>query len=119
MSGLADTPFKSEYHGMVEPGVRMFWLVKGTVSLVAPTTEDAKRVAACWNACAGIPTDELLEQVSRGRLIKLSECMSCKQRDELLLALADVLGCWELEGILSEEVINKVRSCLKSYEGAL
>lgn len=81
MSALTDTKFKAEYHGMVEPGVRMFWLVEGKVSLVAPATEDAKRVAACWNACAGIPTEALESGLLDGIGDKL------QQRAELLAAL--------------------------------
>jgi hypothetical protein len=93
MSMLTDTKFKAEYQGLVEPGVRMFWLVEGKVSLVAPTTEDAKRVAACWNACIGLSTEDLEKNGFRQSVGKeiTSRLEAQQQRDELLKALKELM----------------------------
>lgn len=56
--------------------------------------EDARRLAACWNACEGLPTD-LLENItmmgdtlhSRFRLREQTERELIAQRDALLAAL--------------------------------
>lgn len=98
MSTLANEKFTPKFHGMVEPGVRMFWLIEDKVSLVAPTTEDAKRVAACWNACAGIRTEDLERYYGAGGGVDdalneaslIDHVNSMRQRDELLAALKEL-----------------------------
>jgi hypothetical protein len=47
--------------------------------------EDARRIAACWNAAIGIPTAEL-EAAADGRLLNIFEGL-ISERDDLLAAL--------------------------------
>lgn len=58
---------------------------------------DARRLAACWNACAGISTDELEEIARTGGMLGPREDVAriAKQRDDLLEALKDALGFLE------------------------
>lgn len=61
------------------------------------TLNDARRLAACWNACEGLPTD-LLENItmmgdtlhSRFRLREQTERELIAQRDALLAALTRI-----------------------------
>jgi hypothetical protein len=53
--------------------------------------ENARRIVACVNVLAGISTEELEEQISYGRLIKLSECKACSTQSELLEVLYKAL----------------------------
>ena len=58
------------------------------------TIADAKRIVACVNACEGIPTDELVNQVGAGMKIKFSDCPSCNKltaQRELNKELVDAL----------------------------
>ena len=53
---------------------------------------NARRIVACVNACAGIPTDDL-ERCPSGGLFHLADMANevVKQRDELLAALNDAV----------------------------
>ncbi len=53
---------------------------------------NARRIVACVNACAGIPTDDL-ERCPSGGLFHLADMANevVKQRDELLAALEDAM----------------------------
>ena len=53
--------------------------------------DNARRIVACVNACAGIPTDDL-EQCPSGGLFHLADHANelVKQRDELLAALIHI-----------------------------
>lgn len=52
-----------------------------------PTKADARRIVACVNACAGIPTEELLvDNVEFGRMLK-ERARLTKQRDDLVVAV--------------------------------
>ena len=56
---------------------------------------EARRIVACVNACATMPTDDLEEMVSVGGNIRnLAEFADelRKQRDELLAALTEIAG---------------------------
>lgn len=61
--------------------------------------EDARRLAACWNACDGMETQQV-EQISqqgetlasRLALHVETEAKLISQRDELLMALKELLG---------------------------
>jgi hypothetical protein len=71
------------------------------------TEDDARRIVACVNACAGMET-ELLENVAmlgetllaRFELLKKQEAKLKSQRDELLAALEDLVG--DVEGLIEE-----------------
>ncbi len=60
---------------------------------------NARRVVACVNACAGIPTDDL-EQCPSGGLFHIADHANelVKQRDELLAALEKAANTfWKLK----------------------
>lgn len=67
--------------------------------------DDGLRIAACWNACDGIPT-EILEQSKPGN--ELFSVMKA-QRDELLAALKQIahVGFFEAQ-TLAQRAIRKV-----------
>lgn len=54
------------------------------------TLNDARRLAACWNACDGISTEHLERHGLPDFAQKISDLVA--QRDELLAALKDVRG---------------------------
>jgi hypothetical protein len=103
VSNLTDV-FSADRRGNVNDG---FQIADCSVDFDAPDDPglsidqriaNARRIVACVNACAGISTEELEEQVSHGRLIALSECSACEQRDNLLGALKTIAGSLEVAG---------------------
>ena len=77
--------------------------------------EDARRIAACWNACEGIPT-EMLEAVCK---VPLAAVMLVQQRDELLEALKELSSAeWPDDGgPILERARVKAREAIAKVEG--
>lgn len=65
-------------------------------SRLLPTKENARRIVACVNACAGIPT-ELVEQGGFAAIPVATHREVKQQRDELLAALKAMLGNTEAD----------------------
>jgi hypothetical protein len=88
---------------------------------------DAKRLVACWNACHGLPTDELEQSglaCAFGNQLLLLE----QHRDTLLEALNGVLGVmnnsqgvagWHKNGDIAtwDELLPEVATALEFLEG--
>lgn len=79
--------------------------------------EDARRIVACWNACLGMPTEDVEQYASadRGvmRLVVLADDYRI-QRDELLAALLAQLDMQTPRDVnkayrMAEKAIAKVR----------
>jgi hypothetical protein len=65
----------------------------GNIPAQATSWEDARRIVACVNACAGIPTEDL-ERWGTSLITKIQEdniARLTKQRDELVAALEELL----------------------------
>jgi hypothetical protein len=75
---------------------------------------NGRRIVACVNACAGIPTDHLERCNAIGAVDEiLKERNALKQqRDELLLALIDII-----ENGLSTSRIRKAREAIAKVKG--
>lgn len=77
--------------------------------------DNASRIVACWNACIDFDTDELLEKYDGVSMTlkfimdQQSECIKelRRQRDELLGALENLLGCLAIASVMPD-AINKV-----------
>ena len=52
--------------------------------------EVTKRMAACWNACDGIPTDDLEQKPTKDTFLRALHAI--RQREELLEALRHIEG---------------------------
>lgn len=91
------------------------------------TAANARRIVACWNACLGLPTDELeqrgLASAFGNQLLQVE-----KQRDVLLEALNGVLGVmnnsqgvagWHQNGAIAawDELLPEVATALEFVEG--
>ncbi|WP_324042688.1 hypothetical protein [Aeromonas caviae] len=88
---------------------------------------DAKRLAACWNACHGLPTDEL-EQKGLACAFGTQLLLLEQHRDTLLEALNGVLGVmnnsqgvagWHQNGAIAtwDELLPEVAAALEFVEG--
>lgn len=94
-------------------------------ALVAKAEEeyDARRIVACFNACAGIPTD-MLEAMPSGpaSLLPMYARLE-KQRDELLSALEKCrkeLSAWMRDhgdDISTQEAVADARAAIASVKG--
>lgn len=51
---------------------------------------NARRLAACWNACDGIPTEDLIKKEGDPAPIFSMLMEAMKERDELLAALKEI-----------------------------
>ena len=87
---------------------------------IASGKENARRIVACVNACAGIPTDDLEACPDRG-LFHLADHANqlVIQRDELLAALENLLKAADLffaenEGLCGRE---QARAAIASAKG--
>lgn len=83
---------------------------------------DARRLAACWNAFAigDIPTDAI-EEVDGSEIIVGKYVQACKDRDELLVSLKDMLdwlddGNRQLSDAACVDVL-KARATVAKVEG--
>ena len=83
--------------------------------------QHARRLAACWNACSGIPTEAL--EVHRG-IVKDTVCLVTSQRDQLLSAAQKAINeCCDLiatpAGDALDAAINTVKKPPTPAEGRL
>lgn len=110
---------------MSEQHTKEPWKVSGTEHIVAGGNyvvaldckpEDARRIVACVNACAGLST-QCLEETGGGVEHYIAVI---KQRDELLAALERMLGEFneQMAGIVHDErsVISNARSVVASVK---
>ncbi|MEV3812334.1 hypothetical protein [Aeromonas allosaccharophila] len=88
---------------------------------------DARRLVACWNACHGLPTDEL-EQKGLMCAVGTQLLLLEQHRDTLLEALSGVLGVmnnsqgvagWHQNGAIAawDELLPEVATALEFVEG--
>lgn len=91
------------------------------------TAANARRIVACWNACLGLPTDEL-EQRGLASAFGNQLLHAERQRDVLLEALNGVLGVmnnsqgvagWHQNGAIAtwDELLPEVATALEFVEG--
>lgn len=82
------------------------------------TAANARRMAACWNACEGIPTEALEADVPGiFRQINRQEELEA-QRDELLAALKGMLEVFGDEfGMGDSSVCDDARAAIDKAEG--
>jgi hypothetical protein len=91
------------------------------------TPANASRIVACWNACLGLPTDEL-EQRGLASAFGNQLLHAERQRDVLLEALNGVLGVmnnsqgvagWHQNGAIAtwDELLPEVATALEFVEG--
>jgi hypothetical protein len=76
---------------------------------------NAKRIAACVNACAGISTDTLEKLEVKPSLTSMVEEYR-QQRDELLDALKDALSALETIDKRPDWVMDKIRSAVSKFD---
>lgn len=71
----------------------------GAEGMIAECSSEgnARRIVACWNACAGISTDtlETLDDKTLNEMFKRKESEHQAQRDELLTALKFVVKTFQ------------------------
>lgn len=88
---------------------------------------NARRIVACWNACHGLPTDEL-EQKGLACAFGTQLLLLEQHRDTLLEALNGVLGVmnnsqgvagWHQNGAIAtwDELLPEVAAALEFVEG--
>lgn len=88
---------------------------------------NARRIVACWNACHGLPTDEL-EQKGLACAFGTQLLLLEQHRDTLLEALNGVLGVmnnsqgvagWHQNGAIAtwDELLPEVATALEFVEG--
>ncbi len=91
------------------------------------TAANARRLVACWNACHGLPTDEL-EQKGLACAFGTQLLLLEQHRDTLLEALNGVLGVmnnsqgvagWHQNGAIAtwDELLPEVATALEFVEG--
>lgn len=83
------------------------------------TKADAIRITACVNACAGISTENLEENLPVKELARRYN-ETIKQRDELLNALelaAETISALETEGDLDTETMPVIMGAIDSVKG--
>jgi len=89
---------------------------------------NARRIVACVNACAGVPTKVLENEVVElgdkhpWKLINAARIQAEQQRDELLAALKEVTQCLYAQitgsgGFAVEEVIDDANAAISKAEG--
>ena len=81
---------------------------------------NARRIAACWNACEGITTDELEHIASTGGMLGPREDVAriASQRDEVLEALEKIATSVDIDTLRA--AIDCARAAIaKVKEGAL
>lgn len=74
-----------------------------------PATENARRLAACWNACAGIPTD-VLEAIPDGPAALLPMYAQLEAQRDALLAAARTMSAALDDLIAKKPVLAGVMS---------
>ena len=72
--------------------------------------QDARRIAACWNACEGLPTDALEKNPA-----SLSQLLT--QRDELLIALEHALA-WNDDAQPEPAWVSEARAVIAKATGS-
>lgn len=77
----------------------------GSQGMIAPWIADgyARRVVACWNACAGIMTEQLEIEPYIGSVSYKMRMQAEKRRDELLAALQELADRVEEYIILGDQ----------------
>jgi len=78
----------------------------------APSSEDARRLVACWNACEGISTEQLEAAPYKDSAAFMAYLKVEAQRDDLLAALKD---CTTEEGP-DQDTLNRARSAIAKAE---
>lgn len=80
---------------------------------------NAKRFVACWNACAGIPTDDLEACPERGLFYLASHAdQPVKQRDDLFAKLDNLEGRATLAEVQRDELLTICRNVVERGIGA-
>lgn len=75
---------------------------------------NARRIAACWNACDGIPTAWL--EGGAADILEHSIAL-IKQRDELLALLTEVAGNFTRDDDLPDNLLPRIDAAIDKVEG--
>ena len=118
-------PIRYEY----EPGYCGELIAQDGMTIAAfidePSEANTRRLAACWNACDGMETQQV-EQISqqgetlasRLALHVETEAKLISQRDELLEAIAGLVGCIDHGSENPTEKLDAARAAIAKATGA-
>ena len=113
----------NSYALLDESGNWLLSILHNGEKLTSVQRETMRRVAACWNACEGISTDELEEIASTGGMLGPREDVAriAKQRDELLEAMktfvsATITDTGQIIGLMRED-FDKARTAILKATG--
>ena len=113
----------NSYALLDESGKWLLSVLHNGEKLTSVQRETMRRVAACWNACEGISTDELEEIASTGGMLGPREDVAriAKQRDELLEAMktfvsATITDTGQIIGLMRED-FDKARTAILKATG--
>ena len=89
-----------------------------------PGDENSRRIVACVNACAEIPTEELERQCSSRYIVSKTDLVrmvneATKQRDELLVAARIALRCliYSRDKAFNQDAIVAINAAIASVKG--
>lgn len=115
------------YHLMTDDGRWLLSLRHNGEQLVERQRENMRRIAACWNACKGVPTEVLEAQQSGGLPWSVADQIDAAadrnrlraQRDELLELLRDWLNDYGdcAEGGEADELMQFTRTAIAKATG--
>lgn len=80
---------------------------------------DARRIVACVNACEGVPTADLEQAQSPQRENLTRFGLACRQRDELLQVLIDLLNAGFDFGVFNDDNPQRIKSILDEARAAI
>lgn len=84
-----------------------------TAFAVVLSDMNARRLAACWNACEGVPVEVLEAQQSGGLPWRVADQIEQGvQRDELLAALQNLIAWHDAEHNDNREAIDNARAAI-------
>lgn len=104
---------------------QMIYIIEGNIGIVTDyedwgfTEESARRLAACWNACEGIDTEDL--EAGTVSIIQKLHDQAAKdvlaQRDELLAALERLIASGDVRDAAEKGAITQARAAIAKAEG--
>lgn len=91
---------------------------KEEISFPEMSGEDARRIVACVNACAGMPTDDLEEMVKQGGNVRVLADFAndlLQQRDKLLAALEEIATSVDIDTL--QGAIDTAKTAIAEVKG--
>lgn len=116
IAAVSNFPHVGQCHSVGITGTKVAIAVTGKVDeLDADISEaNARRIAACWNACDGIPTAWL--EGGAADILEHSIAL-IKQRDELLALLTEVAGNFTRDDDLPDNLLPRIDAAIAKSEG--